>query len=167
MIESSLRTETAADQKEIQALVVAAFKQKNEADLVDRLRSAGALTLSIVAERDGVIVGHVAVSPVTIVGREDAKWFGLGPIAVSPDCQRQGIGAALMHKALKETAAIGGQGMVLLGNPAYYARFGFQPSTDFGLPWEKGGGPYFQAVKLGATVTPSGTVKYHAAFDDV
>lgn len=72
----------------------------------------------------------------------------------------------LLH-ALKETKAIGGQGIFLLGNPKYYSRFGFRPSTEFELTWEKGGGPYFQAIKLGESEAPSGVVKFHPAFDAV
>ena len=162
-----VRPETEDDRTAIHALHAAAFETSAEADLVDLLRSAGALTLSLVAETEGVPVGHVAVSPVTINDSDEARWFGLGPIAVHPTLQGQGIGTTLMLKALKETTAIGGQGMVLLGKPAFYTRFGFQPSTELGLSWEKGGGPYFQAVKLGAADVPSGVVKYHAAFDAV
>ena len=161
------RPETENDLAKIHALNAAAFETAAEADLVDLLREAGALTPSLVAESDGEPVGHVAVSPVTINGSDRARWFGLGPIAVHPTHQRQGVGTTLMLKVLRETAAIDGQGMVLLGNPAFYSRFGFQRSTELGLSWENGGGPYFQAVNLGTAEIPSGTVKYHAAFDAV
>ncbi|MBT4739694.1 MAG: N-acetyltransferase [Rhodospirillaceae bacterium] len=162
-----VRPETEEDQTAIHALHATAFETSAEAGLVDLLRTAGALSLSLIAEQDGALVGHVAVSPVTINDSDEAQWYGLGPISVHPKHQGEGIGTALMLKALKETATIGGQGMVLLGKPAFYTRFGFQPSTELGLPWEKDVGPYFQAVKLGAADIPSGVVKYHAAFDAV
>lgn len=163
----SIRSETVADAKVIRRVISTAFERTGEGDLVCTLRSAGALSLSQVAEIDNVVVGHVAVSPVTINGSTDPAWFGLGPIAVHPTHQRRGIGASLMVKALRVTAAMDGQGMVVLCDPAYYARFGFQPASDFGLAWEHGGGAAFQAVRLGAAEVPSGTVKYHAAFDAV
>ncbi|MEQ8508911.1 MAG: N-acetyltransferase [Rhodospirillaceae bacterium] len=162
-----IRLEMDADRAAIHALHSAAFETTAEADLVDLLRADNALTLSLVADIAGKLVGHVAVSPVTLNDSRDSKWFGLGPIAVHPNHQRRGIGATLMLKALNDTAALGGQGMVLLGDPAFYTRFGFQPSTDFDLAWENGGGPYFQAVKLGKATVPKGTVAYHPAFDQV
>lgn len=162
-----VRPETEDDRTAIHALHDAAFETSAEADLVDLLRKAGALTLSLVAETEGAPVGHVAVSPVTINDSDEARWYGLGPISVQPAHQGRGIGTTLMHEALKDTAAIGGQGMVLLGNPVFYTRFGFQPSTALGLSWENGGGPYFQAVNLGAANIPTGVVKYHAAFGAV
>lgn len=163
----AIRPETDEDHVKIHALHVAAFETSAEAMLVNLLRDDGALTLSLIVEAEGDIVGHVAISPVTINDSESARWYGLGPIAIQPNHQAQGIGATLMLKALAETAKIGGQGLVLLGEPAFYSRFGFVPSTEFGLSWEKGGGRFFQAVKLGTANAPSGVVKYHAAFDAV
>ena len=162
-----IRPETADDVKAIHTVLAAAFEQEAEANLVDALRDADALTLSLVAERGSIIVGHVAVSRVTINGQSDPPWLGLGPIAVHPDHQRQGIGVALMLKALHETSNMGGQGLVLLGDPNYYKRFGFQPASNFGLSWEHGGGYAFQAVRLGPAAVPEGTVRCHSAFDGV
>ena len=163
----AIRPETPADVESIHALTTAAFETEAEANLNDLLREAGALTLSLTAWIEDRLAGHVAVSPVTIEGAPDAAWYGLGPIAVQPDLQGQGIGSQLMLKALADTAKLGGNGIVLLGDPKYYARFGFRPSTDFGLAWENGGGPYFQAVRLSDAAVPSGSVRFHPAFNDV
>lgn len=167
MTTPTLKPETNDDQAAIHALIALAFGREAEADLNDLLRDAGALTLSLVAWLDDVLVGHVAVSPVTLTPAASESWFGLGPIAVHPDLQGQGIGTHLMTKALADTAALGGDGVVLLGDPKYYGRFGFRPSTEFGLAWEDGGGPYFQALRLSANGVPKATVAYHPAFNQV
>ena len=120
----------------------------------------GALTLSLVAEEDGQIIGHAAFSPVTIDGRP-CGWYGLGPVAVRPNRQRRGIGDAVISEGLGELVAYGAAGCVVLGEPAYYGRFGFNADSRLRFP-----GPpaeYFQALAFGGPV-PSGTVAYHPAF---
>ena len=165
--EYSLRFELELDIPFIHALHCTAFEKPDVANLVDALRNDGTLSVSLVAEKEGEVVGHVAASPITIDGSETSRWFQLSPLGVHPNHQKQGIGAALVLKILKETAEIGGQGTALLGAPKYYSRFGFRPSTDFGLKWERGGGPFFQAVNLSTENAPTGTVRLHPAFDDV
>lgn len=143
------------------AFLHAAHTQHTEQFIVDALRRAGALSVSLVAEEQGELVGHVAVSPV-VISDGTLDWFGLGPISVSPGHQRRGIGAQLMNAALAALRNAGAAGCVLLGDPAYYSRFGFAPNPRLvlaGVPPE-----YFQALALGSSV-PSGTVLYHAAFD--
>ena len=162
-----IRPETAGDRVAIHALTAAAFGRDAEANLIDLLRDADALSLSLVAWDNDVLAGHVAVSPVTLTPSAPVSWYGLGPIAVHPDLQGRGIGTQLMTKALADTAALGGDGVVLLGDPKFYGRFGFRPSTELGLTWENGGGPYFQAVRLSAGDVPAATVAYHPAFDRV
>ncbi len=162
-----MRAETSEDIQVIHVLTAAAFGREAEADLIDLLRDADALTLSLVAWLDDVLAGHVAISPVTLTPAASVTWYGLGPIAVHPDMQGQGIGTQLMTKALADAAALGGDGVVLLGDPKFYGRFGFRPSTEFGLTWENGGGPYFQAVRLSAADAPAATVAYHPAFNQV
>lgn len=160
-----IRDETPTDAAAIRALTEAAFRdaphsEHREQDIVDALRAAGALSVSLVAEVDGMAVGHVAASPVTIDERTGA-WFGLGPVSVHPKWQRQGIGSGLIHAVLQRLADTGSQGCVVLGEPAYYARFGFRATDDLVLP----GVPpaYFQALVWTGPM-PAGTVAYHAAF---
>ncbi|HRZ82888.1 MAG TPA: N-acetyltransferase [Candidatus Hydrogenedentes bacterium] len=133
----------------------------HEPALVEALRAAGALTLSLVAEDDdGRIVGHIAFSPVTVDGR-DAGWYGVGPVAAHPSCQGRGIGSALVNQGLGELRGLGAGGAVLVGDPNYYRRFGFHPDpalTLEGVPPE-----YFLALPLGET-RPSGAVCFHSAF---
>ena len=161
-----IRDETTLDVEAIAALTEAAFRDAphtshTEQYVVNALRRAGQLTLSLVAEQGGVLVGHVAVSPVTISDGTPA-WYGLGPISVRPELQGQNIGASLMHAAMDGLRAHGAAGCVLLGEPAFYTRFGFHPVPGLvypGIPSE-----YFMALPFGAAV-PQGTVSYHAAFD--
>jgi putative acetyltransferase len=160
-----IRPEIPADVAAIHAVTAAAFLHAPHTDhteqfVVDGLRRAGALTISLVAEDAGRIVGHVAVSPVSI-SDGSTGWYGLGPISVLPDGQRRGIGSLLMHAALAQLREMGAAGCVLLGDPAYYARFGFKPMAGLTLP----GVPkeYFQAVGWSA-LRPVGEVAYHPAF---
>jgi putative acetyltransferase len=131
-----------------------------EPRIVDGLRDAGALLLSLVAESNGEIIGHIAFSPV-LVGEQSCGWYGLGPVAVHPGHQRRGIGSALVSEGLARLRARAAGGVVLVGEPAYYGRFGFQndPRLTFaGLPPE-----YFLCLPFADTV-PTGAVTYHAAF---
>ncbi|WP_353141709.1 GNAT family N-acetyltransferase [Acinetobacter pragensis] len=162
----TIRDETEADIPAIEALTQAAFlnaahSSHTEQFIVNQLRKAQQLSLSLVAEDQQQIVGHVAVSPVHI-SSGDAGWYGLGPISVCPDKQGLGIGSMLMHAALQRLKALGAEGCVLLGDPNYYARFGFKPVSGLVLP----GVPeeYFQAVSFTGTF-PQGEVTYHDAFN--
>jgi putative acetyltransferase len=165
-MDARIRDETPADVQQIQALTITAFlharyTSHTEQHIVTALRSAGALTLSLVAEMGGVLVGHVAVSPVSISDGA-VGWFGLGPISVGPRHQRQGVGSQLMREALRALRARGACGCVVLGEPEYYGRFGFVADPDLILP----GVPpeYFQAVSFDSS-RPQGTVTYHSAFN--
>lgn len=124
-----IRHETAADADAIHDLTLTAFKPMSfsdgtEADIIRRLRAAGDLTISLVAEEEGEILGHVAFSPVTIDGLHDG-WFGLGPISVRPRRQRQGIGKALIARGLELLNERGAKGCALVGDPEIYGRVGF------------------------------------------
>lgn len=160
-----MRPETATDAPGIAALVQQAFEGHphsagTEAAIVDSLRFAGALALSLVAEHRGALVGHVAFSPVTIDGR-DGAWFGLGPLAVRRDVQRAGIGGRLVREGLAQLRQQGAAGCVLLGDAAYYARFGFAAHPGLVYP-----GPppeHFVALAFAGT-PPTGVVAYHPAF---
>ncbi|WP_029047470.1 GNAT family N-acetyltransferase [Cupriavidus sp. amp6] len=161
-----IRNEQGADSDTIARLTEAAFRGEphsshTEHFIVNALRRDGQLTVSLVAADGDAIVGHVAVSPVTISSGATA-WYGLGPISVLPGRQGQGIGTNLMKAALVELRRLGGAGCVVLGSPAYYGRFGFKAHAGLVLP----GVPqeYFQAVAFGGEM-PVGDVCYHQAFD--
>jgi putative acetyltransferase len=144
-----------------EAFLNAPHTDNTEQYIVRELRNSGALSISLVAESQGQIVGHVAISPVTI--SDGAKgWFGLGPISVSPRIQRSGVGSELMRSVLEALKDTGAAGCVLLGDPAYYSRFGFQPESCLVLldvPPE-----YFQAIQFSGLL-PRGNVTYHEAFN--
>jgi putative acetyltransferase len=160
-----IRPEHPHDIAAIAAVTAAAFARvahsdQSEPALIVRLRAAGALHLSLVAEASAGIVGHIAFSRVLIDG-QDLGWFGLGPVSVLPDVQGQGIGGKLIRDGLSRLAAEGAAGCVLLGNPAYYQRFGFRNHEGLRYP-----GPpsvYFQALALAGHV-PEAIVTYHPAF---
>ena len=158
------RPEEPRDVAAIQAVHSAAFPTVVEARLVDALRAAGRLTVSLVAEEGGRIVGQVAFSPVTTAAAADG--LGLGPVAVLPEFQRRGIGGGLIRGGLKAAERIRTGFVVVLGEPAYYSRFGFRPAADWGLLDEYGGGPAFQAIELrpGALASTSGLVRYAPEF---
>ncbi|MGQ3214352.1 MAG: GNAT family N-acetyltransferase [Shinella sp.] len=160
-----VRPEQPADIDAIRTLTETAFRTAPHADgtehvIIDRLRAAGVLTLSLVAEVDGVIVGHVAFSPVS-VSDGSADWYGLGPISVDPARQGEGIGSRLVREGLQHLKALGAAGCVLLGDPAYYGRFGFEADPKLtldGVPPE-----YFMRVAF-SPVYGGGTVSYHPGF---
>ncbi|MXP10716.1 GNAT family N-acetyltransferase [Pseudoblastomonas halimionae] len=161
----TIRPERGSDHSEIHALTEAAFRDMEHSDgseprIVDNLRADGDLTLSLVAEDGERIVGHLALSPVTI-SDGSRGWYGLGPVSVLPECQRQGIGGKLITRAIADLRLREAGGIVLLGAPAYYARFGFEHDpalTHPGPPPE-----YFQRLVLDGSA-PSGVVRYAKAF---
>ena len=119
------------------------------------------LAISLVAEMKAKVIGHVAVSPVSITDGTKG-WFGLGPISVIPEYQRVGIGSQLMVKTIEQLQNIGASGCVLLGDPVFYSRFGFKPETGLvlsGVPPQ-----YFQVLSLSDSM-PQGQVTYHDAFN--
>lgn len=162
-----IRTESAADTAAIAALTEAAFRDAahtshTEQFIVGALRRAGQLAVSLLADDGGQLVGHVAVSPVT-VSDGSARWYGLGPVSVAPGRQREGIGSQLIRQALGELRGIGAAGCVVLGEPDYYGRFGFAPVAGLILP---GVAPeYFHAIAFSGRCLPCGTVDYHDAFN--
>ncbi|WP_099867568.1 GNAT family N-acetyltransferase [Pararhizobium haloflavum] len=161
-----IRDERAGDGDDIRAVTSAAFStvpyaSGTEAAIVDALRAADALTVSLVAVEDGAVVGHAAFSPVTINGRHDG-WFGLGPVSVRPDRQRHGIGRQLIGVGLARLETQGARGCVVLGDPAYYARFGF--THDPALTFEGPPPIYFQRLVFSGAA-PTGRVAFHPGFD--
>ena len=164
----SIRAEKGPDAAALRALHLAAFAPRhNEADLVDRLREANQSTISLVALSDGQLAGHVLFSPVTL----DPAWpslrgLGLGPLAVLPNLQRQGIGSRLAMRGLEVTRDAGFDFVVVLGAAAYYQRFGFKPATRFHLDSDYTAGDDFMAVELqpGALGGVTGRVHYRPEF---
>jgi putative acetyltransferase len=159
-----IRPERPGDDPTIRAVTRAAFEDAphssgTEAAIVEALREAGALAVSLVAVADE-IVGHVAFSPVTVNGTP-CCWFSLGPLAVRPDRQRLGIGRRLVCEGLEQLRERGAAGCVVLGDPAYYGRFGF--ASDPGLRFGDVPPRYFQRLVFSG-VTPRGEVAYHPAF---
>ncbi|MBV8034523.1 GNAT family N-acetyltransferase [Roseateles sp.] len=164
-----VRDEAPADRPAVAALITAAFRdhpfsRHDEARILQRLDEHGALTLSLVAcdPASGEPIAHLAFSPVRIAG-QDLGWLGLGPLAVRPDRQRQGVGRTLVEAGLARLRVVGAAGCVLLGDPAYYARFGFRAGSGLVLPGVPAS--HFQALRLDeARALPAGTVSYDEAF---
>ena len=166
MLNLTLRNEHADDIENIFNLTQLAFLNAAHTDhtehlIVNALREANQLTISIVAELDQQIIGHVAISPVEISSGAQ-HWYGLGPISVAPEYQHQGVGKALIQHALQQLQQFNAAGCVVLGDPAYYSKFGFQPHDRLileGVPAD-----YFQALTFNQSIQ-QGTVKYHPAFE--
>ena len=160
-----IRSETAADVSAIDEVTIAAFEtlaisNHTEQFIVAALRAADALTVSLVAELSGRVVGHVAFSPVTISDGTQ-NWYGLGPVSVLPEYQRQGIGKALIHEGLSILREMNAQGCCLVGHPEYYKRFGFKNIPGLvheGVPQE-----VFLVMSLDGPV-PQGIVEFHEGF---
>jgi len=160
-----IRGETDADASAINEVTIAAFKtleisNQTEQFIIKALRAANALTVSLVAELDSRIVGHIAFSPVTISdGTKD--WYGLGPVSVLPEDQRQGIGKALIHEGLSRLKGMNAKGCCLVGHPDYYRQFGF--TNIWGLVVDGVPREVFFAVSFDEH-TPRGSVTFHEAF---
>jgi putative acetyltransferase len=160
-----IRSETDADVSAITEVTVAAFQtleisQHTEQFIIAALRVAKALTVSLVAEADGRVIGHIAFSPVTI-SDGTRNWYGLGPVSVLPEYQRRGIGSALIREGLSRLRALGAKGCCLVGHPEYYRRFGFENPPGLvceGVPPE-----VFFALSFDGQM-PRGPVEFHPAF---
>lgn len=160
-----IRGEQEADAAAIDEVTAAAFKdnphsQQTEVFIIRELRKAGALAVSLVAQVDGKVVGHVAFSPLA-VSDGSAGWYGVGPLSVTPALQKQGIGSALMNEGISLLKSQGAKGCVLVGYPEYYRRFGFENTSDMsleGVPPE-----VFMALPFGES-RAHGSVQFHNAF---
>ncbi|MEO8653481.1 MAG: N-acetyltransferase [Ramlibacter sp.] len=160
-----LRSETDADVSAITEVTAAAFEtleisNHTEQFIITALRTAKALTISLVAEVDGCVIGHIAFSPVTI-SDGTRNWYGLGPVSVLPEYQRQGIGKALVQEGLSRLKEMNAQGCCLVGHPEYYRKFGFKNVPGLvleGVPQE-----FFFALSFDGHF-PQGSVTFHDAF---
>lgn len=135
-----VRPETPDDREAVRRVHELAFEQPDEARLVDALRAAGDAAVSLVAARDGAVVGHIVFSPVRVEGAGGAAEgdrgglvLGLAPMAVLPALQRRGVGGRLVRDGLARCRRLGAVGVVVLGHAEYYPRFGFVPASRFGL----------------------------------
>ncbi len=160
-----IRKETSSDIAAITQVTISAFKtlpisNHTEQFIIRALRAAGALTLSLVAEIDQQVIGHIAFSPITISDGTDG-WYGLGPISVLPIHQKQGIGTSLINEGLSLLKNMGGQGCALVGDPNYYRRFGFQNIP--GLIHEDVPQEFFLALPFIEKI-PQGIVVFHEGF---
>ncbi len=160
-----LRPERSGDEDAISALTTAAFRglpyaSGTEAQIIERLRVKGALTLSLVDSRAEILIGHIAFSPVTI-DEIEIGWYGLGPVSVAPEYQGRGAGSALVVEGLNRLRILGAMGCVLLGAQRFYSRFGFERTNGLVYP----GAPPEDFLALSFTgAVPEGTVKFHPAF---
>jgi putative acetyltransferase len=162
----TIRPETPADREAIYRVERDAFGSDDEPNLVDALRDGGHLALSLVAEDDGKIVGHIAFSPMTIESEtETHEAVCLGPIAVATSHQKQGVGSALMNAGIEELRAAGANAIILLGHTTYYPRFGFRPARDYDLHYQDDRDS-FMALELrpGALDHVSGTARFAPEF---
>lgn len=164
-----VRAEAEADRRAVYALNSSAFGRPNEAQLVDALRVQAEPVVSLVAEENDKVVGHIVFTPVSLLTYRELI-MGLAPMAVIPARQRSGIGSALVRTGLERCKEWGATAVVVLGHPDFYPKFGFVPAVRFGLRCEYDvPEEAFMAIELrpGALHGVSGTVKYHAAFSNV
>ena len=165
-----IRTERESDRDAVRAVNVSAFDTPSEANLVDTLREQAEPIVSLVAEVNGEVLGHIMFSLVALSGYPNLKVMGLAPMAVVPEHQSKGIGSALVRAGLEQCRQLGSTAVVVLGHPEYYLRFGFSPSSRFGIDSEyEVPEEVFMAMELqpGTLSGKTGRVKYHAAFSNV
>jgi len=163
-----IRAQSTDDDSAVWQVNKSAFPTPAEAGLVERLRAEADPVVSLVAEDDGAIVGHILFSPATLAADSNFIAFALGPMAVLPGRQRQGIGSALVRAGLDACAGLGGRAVFVLGHPDYYPRFGFLPASRFGIVSQfEVPDDVFMALELepGALAGKAGSMRYHAAFD--
>jgi len=165
-----IRPEKSGDEAAVRCINAEAFDSPAEANLVDALRKQVCPVISLVAEIDGSIVGHIMFSPVLIPGYPETSIMGLAPMAVDPAVQRSGIGSELVRKGLWKCEQLAIEAVIVLGHPEFYPRFGFVPASRFGLRCEYDvPDEVFMAMELraGSLDTATGTVRYHQAFGEL
>ncbi len=162
-----VRPERTSDHQAVFSIHAAAFETGAEAKLVNVLRRIADPVLSLVAEIDEAVIGHILFSPVTLDGDPALSLMGLAPMAVSPERQRQGAGSLLVTEGLNSCRSLGAVGVVVLGHPDYYPRFGFVPSSQYGIRSEYDVPDdtfLVQELRPGALAGKAGLVRYHEAF---
>ena len=160
-----IRPERTGDGPQVRALLQAAFDGAVEANVVDRLRVDGDIVLALVAEQMGNVTGYVAFPRLSLdLGSRTVPVIGLAPVGVMPDRQRQGIGSALTRQGIARLKDRGERLLFVLGDPAYYGRFGFKVMDRFVSRYA---GPYFQTLMLAPDAPTAGKVSYPQAFADL
>lgn len=165
-----IRTEQPTDIKKIRAINKKAFGTEAEARLVDALRDSKVEIISLVAEKEGQIIGHILFSPVSLNEETDIKIMGLAPMAVLPDQQNKGVGSQLVQEGLEVCKKAGYEAIAVLGHSEYYPRFGFSPSTEFGITPEfdvPSGVFMIKELKRGALAGREGIISYHRIFKEL
>jgi putative acetyltransferase len=165
-----IRAENQADYPAVYSVNSSAFETQAEANLVETLRKEAFPYISLVAEEQGEVVGHILFTPVSLSAHEDLKIMGLAPLAVKPAWQGKGIGAALVKAGLSSCKKLGYGACVVLGHPTYYPRFGFVPSVNFGIDSDYDVPPeVFMAVELepGYLQGAAGTIHFNPAFNGI
>jgi putative acetyltransferase len=165
-----IRAEAKADRAAIRAINTEAFETAAEAKLVEALRERARPVVSLVAEHEHKIVGHIMFSPVVHILHVELKIMGLAPMAVAPPHQRKGVGSSLVRAGLEQCTRLGFGAVVVLGHPTYYPRFGFVPASRWNIRCEYDAPPEaFMAIELQAGYLngKAGTIQYHPAFADV
>jgi putative acetyltransferase len=160
-----IRDERTEDQPAIYSLTQRAFAPMSfaagdEQDLIDVLRARGGLAISLVAELDGEIVGHVAFSPASAQDGGEG-WYALGPISVEPELQRRGIGKSMIAEGVARLRGLKAAGCILVGDPAYYPRFGFRPFPHLAPETEPA--EYFMILRM-EVAEPKSRMQFHPAF---
>jgi putative acetyltransferase len=161
-----IRPERPADWLGVHHVTESAFETHVEVDLIDALRRVPGI-ISLVAEHDDAVVGHILFSPVTLSNHPDLRIMGLAPMAVAPQHQRRGIGTALVNAGLERCRALGFGAVAVLGHAEYYPRFGFLPARQFGIGCEYDvPDDVFMVLELrpGFLAGASGLIRYHDAF---
>ncbi|QEC43677.1 GNAT family N-acetyltransferase [Pseudobacter ginsenosidimutans] len=151
----------AIDQVTKSAFASAAYSSGTESFIIKALRANGQLAVSLVAEEEGVLIGHIAISPVTISSGSEG-WFGLGPVSVIPSRQGAGVGSGLIRAAIDALKELHASGCVVLGEPSYYGRFGFR--SDARLQYLHAPAEYFQIQSFAGKI-PEGIVEYDDSFN--
>ncbi len=166
-----IRAERSDDIDEIRHINVEAFNTEAEANLVEALRDSGIPLISLVAEENGKLIGHILFSPVTLDNEGSSIFFaGLAPMAVVPEWQNKGIGSKLVEEGLRQCERSGYAAVVVLGHHEYYPRFGFEPSVNYGIKSEYDVPAevfLIKEIQEGALKGCRGTMRYHHAFKDV
>ncbi len=165
-----IRAEKKGDREAVRAVNLAAFETPSEADLVDALRQQAQPLISLVAEENGEVVGHIMFSPVSLSDHPGFRVMGLAPMAVAPLQQGQGTGSALVRAGLDQCRQLDVAAVVVLGHPEYYPRFGFSPASQFGIDSEYDvAEEVFMAMELqtDALNGKAGRVSYHPVFKNL
>ncbi len=165
-----IRSEEPQDYAAVYTVNTAAFETPAEAKLVEVVRKEAHPIISLVAEEQGEVVGHILFSPVRLSGHNELLIMGLGPMAVTPACQGKGMGSALVKAGLEKCKVLGYGAVVVLGHTWFYPRFGFTPAEQFGIRCEYDAPVeafMLLEIRSGYLRGSEGTIRYHPAFDNV